>query len=168
MLNDLYSDALLDAAASIPEKGALQDADASSRKVSKVCGSEVGVDLKLRDGVVADIALDVNACALGQASSSLLARHNRGRAPEELRTLAAKLKREGYNTIGVVSSAPLKRHTGIARGFAGWNQPVSIEGHFGKKTLYIGRRCSGHISYLADLVVFLLVLVLRTRQVPGQ
>ncbi|MEM9422203.1 MAG: iron-sulfur cluster assembly scaffold protein [Pseudomonadota bacterium] len=87
MLNDLYSGALLDAAASIPEKGALPDADASSRKVSKVCGSEVGVDLKLRDGVVADIALDVKACALGQASASILARHIRGAAPSELRQL---------------------------------------------------------------------------------
>ncbi len=104
MLNDLYSDALLDAAASIPEKGALQDADASSRKVSKVCGSEVGVDLKLRDGVVADIALDVKACALGQASSSILARHIRGTTPEELRILhremVAMLKEGGPPPTG--------------------------------------------------------------------
>lgn len=87
MLNDLYSDALLEAAAAIPEKKHLEAADAVARRASKVCGSVVEVGLKLQDGMVADIALDVKACALGQASSSLLARHIRGATPKELRRL---------------------------------------------------------------------------------
>lgn len=87
MMDDLYSTPLIDAAASIPPKAELPDADARTRKSSRVCGSEVEVALKLRDGVVEDIALDVNACALGQASSSILARHIRGATPTELRTL---------------------------------------------------------------------------------
>ena len=84
MLDDLYTGALLDAAASIPAERRLPDADATARKVSKVCGSDVTVDLALRDGVVADVAMRVKACALGQASASILDRAIRGASPDEL------------------------------------------------------------------------------------
>src|SRR5206468_11196020 len=43
--------------------------------------------LSLADGVVSDFAHDVRACALGQASSSLMARHVVGATPEELKAL---------------------------------------------------------------------------------
>lgn len=117
MLNDLYSDALLDAAAAIPERTGLADADAAARRTSKVCGSEVGVALKMHDGVVADIGLDVKACALGQAAASILARHIRGASPAELRRvrdeMLAMLKAGGPPPSGdrwaeLVKLAPIK------------------------------------------------------------
>ena len=73
MLSDLYSDQLLAAAGSIPPVRRLETPDATSTKVSRVCGSEVVVDLMMKDGKVADFGLEARACALGQASSSLLA-----------------------------------------------------------------------------------------------
>lgn len=85
MLNDLYSEALLDAAASVPPRGMLEDADATARRHSRVCGSEVTVSLKMAEGVVSDVGLDVKACALGQASSGMVAKAIRGASPEELR-----------------------------------------------------------------------------------
>ncbi len=81
----LYSDALLDAAADIPARKALDEADARARKVSKVCGSDVEVALKVQDGTVADVAIDAKACALGQASASLFGRHVIGATPNEIR-----------------------------------------------------------------------------------
>ena len=87
MINDLYSSALLDAAASIPPRALLEDASATARKSSKVCGSEVTVSLKMDGDMVSDIGLDVKACALGQASSSMLARSIKGAAAQELREL---------------------------------------------------------------------------------
>lgn len=99
MLNDLYSGALLEAAASIPPRAEMAEADARARKVSRVCGSEVELAIKAGDGVVTDIALDVKACALGQASSSMFARAARGARLEDLIALrdqmAAMLKEEG-------------------------------------------------------------------------
>lgn len=89
MLDDLYSDALLDAAATIPPRAQLEGADAVARRISKVCGSEVTVSLKMADGAVADIAMDVKACALGQASAAILARHIRGATADELREIRA-------------------------------------------------------------------------------
>lgn len=104
MIDSLYSDKLLDAAGRIPPRRRLVDADATSRKVSRVCGSEVGVDLSVRDGVIADIALDVKACALGQASSSLFANAIIGATPAEVReavkAVRAMLKEEGAPPAG--------------------------------------------------------------------
>ncbi|WP_031555510.1 iron-sulfur cluster assembly scaffold protein [Parvularcula oceani] len=99
MLDDLYSGALLEAAGSIPPARSLPDADATSRKTSKVCGSVVELDLSLRDGVVDDLAMRVKACALGQAAASMLGRTAKGATPQELRILRdemeAMLKRGG-------------------------------------------------------------------------
>jgi NifU-like protein involved in Fe-S cluster formation len=99
MLNDVYNARILELAGNIPRLGRLADADASATAHSKLCGSTVTIDLKLRDGVVADFAHEVKACALGQASSSIMARHVVGAKPDELRqlreTVRAMLKENG-------------------------------------------------------------------------
>ena len=43
--------------------------------------------------VVADFAHDVKACALGQASSSIMARHVVGAKPDELRALRETMRK---------------------------------------------------------------------------
>jgi NifU-like protein involved in Fe-S cluster formation len=87
MINDVYNEKILDLAGNIPRLGRLQEPDASATAHSKLCGSTVTVDLKLDDGAVSDFAHDVKACALGQASSSIMARHVIGAKPDELRGL---------------------------------------------------------------------------------
>ena len=84
MISELYSGPILDAAAGIPAARRLEDADASAKKVSRVCGSEVEVDIKIADGVVADFGMTARACALGQAAASLMAQNIIGAAPAEL------------------------------------------------------------------------------------
>ena len=84
MADDLYSNAVLRLAADIPRIGRLARPQASVRKVSRLCGSEVEVDLVMQNGRVADLALRVKACALGQASASILARQVIGASVQEL------------------------------------------------------------------------------------
>ena len=84
MLNDIYNKRILELAADIPRLGHLDNPDASATAHSKLCGSTITVDIKLRDGKVADFAHDVKACALGQASSSIMARNVIGSTPLEL------------------------------------------------------------------------------------
>ena len=93
MLNDVYNKRILELAAEIPHLGRLPHPDASATAHSKLCGSTVTVDLMLRDGHVTDFAHDVKACALGQASSSIMARNIVGSTPEELRTLRDGVRR---------------------------------------------------------------------------
>jgi NifU-like protein involved in Fe-S cluster formation len=90
MLNEIYNQRILELAANIPHLGHLSDADASATARSKLCGSTVTVDVKLDGNVVAAFAHDVKACALGQASSSIMGRHVIGSTVEELRDLRIK------------------------------------------------------------------------------
>lgn len=87
MLSDLYSERILDAAAAIPPARRLASPDASATKTSRVCGSTVSVDLVMRDGRVADFGMEAKACALGQASASILARAIIGARADELYAL---------------------------------------------------------------------------------
>ena len=89
MLSDLYNDKILAYAANIPRLGRLEHPDASATHRSRLCGSQVTVDVKMEDGRVADFAHDVKACALGQASSSIMAQNVIGLTVSELEALEA-------------------------------------------------------------------------------
>jgi NifU-like protein involved in Fe-S cluster formation len=93
MLNDIYNQKIFELAGNIPRLGRLTDPDASATAHSKLCGSTVKVDLKMQDGVVSDFAHDVKACALGQASSSIMARHVIGSNATELRELRETVRK---------------------------------------------------------------------------
>jgi NifU-like protein involved in Fe-S cluster formation len=93
MMNAVYNKRILELAAEIPRLGRLAHPDASATAHSRLCGSTVTVDLVLKNGQVADFAHDVKACALGQASSSIMARNIVGSTPEELRALRDDVRR---------------------------------------------------------------------------
>jgi len=93
MLDDIYNTKILELAGNIPRIGRLADPDASARAHSRLCGSTVTVDVKMADGKVSDFAHDVKACALGQASSSIMARNVIGSTPEELRELRETMRK---------------------------------------------------------------------------
>jgi NifU-like protein involved in Fe-S cluster formation len=93
MLDDIYNTKILELAGNIPRIGRLADPDASARAHSRLCGSTVTVDVKMADGRVADFAHDVKACALGQASSSIMARNVIGSTSDELRQLRETMQR---------------------------------------------------------------------------
>jgi len=93
MLNDIYNRRILELAGEIPRLGRLDQPDASATAHSKLCGSTVTIDLKVAGGKVADFAHDVKACALGQASSSIMARNVVGSTPDELRAVRDDMRR---------------------------------------------------------------------------
>jgi NifU-like protein involved in Fe-S cluster formation len=91
MINDIYNKKILAFAADIPRLGRLPEPDGTAVAHSKLCGSKVTVDIKLENGAVADFAHDVKACALGQASSSIMAHHIVGSTADELRGLCEQM-----------------------------------------------------------------------------
>jgi NifU-like protein involved in Fe-S cluster formation len=93
MLNEIYNRRILELAADIPHLGRLPAPHGSATAHSRLCGSTVTVDVRLADGVVSDFAHDVKACALGQASSSVMARHVVGSTPDELRAVRDAMRR---------------------------------------------------------------------------
>ena len=81
----LYNRDILRLAASIPHHQRLPAPQASAERRSSLCGSAVTVDITLdADGRVAAIGQEVKACALGQASASLMAAHALGASAGEL------------------------------------------------------------------------------------
>lgn len=93
MIDDVYNAKILGFAGNIGRIGRLQHPDASATAHSKLCGSTVTVDLAMKDGVVTDFAHDVKACALGQASSAIMAEHVVGASAEELRAVRETMRR---------------------------------------------------------------------------
>ena len=111
MLDNVYNAKIIEYAGNIERTGRLEAPDATAKAHSKLCGSTVVVDLKMEDRpegnsggrpgdrVVTDFAHEVKACALGQASSSIMARTIIGATADELKalkkTMYAMLKDNG-------------------------------------------------------------------------
>jgi NifU-like protein involved in Fe-S cluster formation len=93
MINEVYNKRIIELAGNIPRLGRLPDAQASATAHSKLCGSTVTVDLKMDGDEVTDFAHEVKACALGQASSSIMARHVIGAKADELRNLRETVRK---------------------------------------------------------------------------
>jgi NifU-like protein involved in Fe-S cluster formation len=105
-MDGLYHARVLELAADIPHLGALRPLGAGETagealKVSKVCGSTVHVRLALKADVVTAIAVDPHACALGQASTAILALQAIGASADEI--IAA---RDGLRAMLKTGAAP--------------------------------------------------------------
>lgn len=87
MIDDVYNAKILGFAGNIGRLGRLDAPDATATAHSRLCGSTVTVDLRMDGDTIVDFAHDVKACALGQASSSIMAEHVVGATAAELRAL---------------------------------------------------------------------------------
>lgn len=98
-LTDLYSEKILEIAGNPPAMPRLAHPQATARRVSRVCGSVIEVDVNVADGLVSAFGYDIRACALGQTAAAIVAGHVVGATPDELRTvrtqMIAMLKADG-------------------------------------------------------------------------
>lgn len=92
MLSDVYNKRILELAGNIPLLQRLPAPDATAKAHSRLCGSTVTVDLTMDGDVVTGFGHDVRACALGQASSSIMARHVVGSTAQELREVRERAR----------------------------------------------------------------------------
>lgn len=125
----LYNSDILRLAATIPHHQRLSAPQASVEKRSATCGSRVTADICVdENGRVVELGLEVRACALGQASASLMARNAIGKSAAELSaardSLAAWLSGKGDDPDfwpGFAVIAPARgypaRHPSIRLGF---------------------------------------------------
>ncbi len=88
----LYSSRILALAADIPFLERLENPDASAKKRAPLCGSTVTVDLNIASGRIVEFGQDVKACALGQASASVVGQNIIGRTLTEVETARDELK----------------------------------------------------------------------------
>jgi len=121
----LYSKRILGLASDIPHSTRLESSDSTVTKRSPLCGSTITVDIKLTDDKITEFGQEVKACALGQASASVLGHAIIGLSTEEIQKgrdqLSAMLKENGdipdipFNDLVVLSPAKeyKNRHASI-------------------------------------------------------
>ena len=90
-LSDLYQKELLAYANAVEQFSRLQKPTGTGTAVSRSCGSRVTVDLMLLEDVITDIGLDVDACALGSASSAIVAEKAVGKTLDEISCLGQSI-----------------------------------------------------------------------------
>lgn len=85
MTTPLYTLDILRLAASTANLHRLENPQTSVEKRSPTCGSRVRVDMIVDgDGRVQALGAELHACALGQASTALMAAHAQGRTAAEI------------------------------------------------------------------------------------
>ena len=98
-LSDLYSQRILEIAANQPVPGRLERPDGTARRVSRVCGSSIEVDIAVADGRIVGYGHTIAACALGQTSAAIVATEIVDTPVDEFRALRqqmiAMLKADG-------------------------------------------------------------------------
>ncbi len=80
----LYSGKILQMAADPIYRERLSEPDASVTKRSPLCGSAITVDINVKNGIITHYGQDVRACALGQASSTIIGKAIIGRSLKEV------------------------------------------------------------------------------------
>ena len=70
---DLYSKKILEFAGNIPFTQTIENFSATATRRSPMCGSNLQVWIEVAEDVVINFGHDVKTCALGQASSSIIA-----------------------------------------------------------------------------------------------
>lgn len=97
MIETLYTREVLRLAAAAPSEERLERADVAVTKTSRICGSRISIEVRFRNGKVSEYAQTIRACALGQASATIVARHIIGKTLEDIAPVAeavGKLLRE--------------------------------------------------------------------------
>jgi len=91
-LQALYSQ-VLELSQTIPNSHRLEDADATTTRVSPLCGSQISVDIKLRNGFIEAFGQKVRACTLGAAAAAIVGGKVVGRPARELKALRNTMRR---------------------------------------------------------------------------
>ena len=70
-MDDLYREQILDHYKNPHHWGEIEDADLEFEDTNPLCGDELKVQLRVRDGKVSDVAFSGHGCAISQASASM-------------------------------------------------------------------------------------------------
>ncbi|MDC0196783.1 iron-sulfur cluster assembly scaffold protein [Gammaproteobacteria bacterium] len=86
MINAIYNKDVLRLAADITCIGTLDNSDANASLRSPLCGSSINVSINVKHGRVTAYSQEIKACALGQASASVLAQAVIGKSKNDIQT----------------------------------------------------------------------------------
>jgi nitrogen fixation NifU-like protein len=108
-MDDFYREFILDHYKRPRNFGTLEDPDISHEEDNPLCGDRIRIDLKLREGHVADVRFTGQGCAISQAAASLLTERIKGASLERVETFS---KEEMLDALGVPLS-PIRLKCGL-------------------------------------------------------
>ena len=104
--DQFYREYILDHYKNPRNFGRIEGADISHEELNPLCGDMVGMDLRVREGVIEDVCFHGRGCAISQASASLLTERLKGMPLEEARRID---KQQVLEELGIdISPARLK------------------------------------------------------------
>ena len=89
-LRELYQEVILDHNKRPRNVRKIEDADRLAAGHNPLCGDHINVYLKMRDGVIEDIAFEGRGCAISKASASLMTDALKGKTEAEAEALFTK------------------------------------------------------------------------------
>ncbi len=97
-MSDLYREALLERLANPVGQGILENPDLEARLVNPLCGDEVVLQMRIKDGVIGQAVYSGNGCAISQISASFITEDIQGKKLEEIRKIS---KNDILNWLGI-------------------------------------------------------------------
>jgi len=104
-LDDLYRDVILDHYSHPRNRGVAHPADATREGANPLCGDEIRVSVRVRDGVIEDVRFEGKGCSISQASASMMTEQIKGKPVAEANRLIAAFKAMMHTPTGTDPAA---------------------------------------------------------------
>ena len=104
-LDELYRDVILDHYSHPRNRGVAHPADATREGANPLCGDEIRVSLRVRDGVVEDVRFEGKGCSISQASASMMTEQIKGKSVAEANRVIAAFKAMMHTAPGTEPAA---------------------------------------------------------------
>lgn len=86
----LYSEIILDHYQAPRNRGKIKDSTAQCHVSNPLCGDQIDMEIKVKDGVVSDIKFEGVGCAISTASASMLTEYAKGKKITDLKKMDQK------------------------------------------------------------------------------
>jgi len=97
-LDDLYRQTILDHYQNPRNFGTLENPDISAEDSNPLCGDEIRIDLKIKDGRVAEVRFTGKGCSISRAAASMLTEEIEGKTLEEVKRIG---REEVLDMLGI-------------------------------------------------------------------
>ena len=105
-MDELYREYILDHYKNPRNFGRLENPDISHEEDNPLCGDVIGMDFKVKDGVIEDVRFHGRGCAISQASASLLTERLKGISLDDAKKIG---KEDVLGELGIqISPARIK------------------------------------------------------------
>ena len=85
--DDFFRQNILDHYQNPRNYGTLERPDISAEDSNPLCGDEIRMDLRVRDGVIEDVRFSGKGCSISRAAASMLTEEIRGKTLEEVKRI---------------------------------------------------------------------------------